>query len=156
MKNAVTLKGLLLDNTWLNIRCPILPWKFKMVLALKLVSSCHDRQAWALEWLDDANNPLLDPYHKAVSHCVTGAMDGGSRLPEWDDMVLWKGFCEVCPWLWSGSAPISLGLAMRGKSRPKTWHRKGNFPRTVCFLLSQPFGEISSLIRGTRRGRGCR
>src|ERR1700722_2465666 len=152
MKNAVTLKGLLLDNTWLT---------FVVLFCLGssrwcLRSSCHDRQAWALEWLDDANNPLLDPYHKAVSHCVTGGMDGGSRLPEWDDMVLWKSFCGVCPWLWSGSAPISLGLAMRGKSRPKTWHRKGNFPRTVCFLLSQPFGEISSLIRGTRRGRGCR
>jgi hypothetical protein len=183
MKQTVTLKGLLLDNTRLNIRSPILPWKFKMVLALKLVSSflqllqtpwidprlcintvhfllqttdkkadlsrpflslsfesfpgtqapskphaklkeallelgitlleiwhettleerCvlpaqpmsrHDRQAWALEWLDDANNPLPDLYHKAVSHCVTGVMDGGSRLPEWDDMMLWKGFCE--------------------------------------------------------------
>ena len=54
----------------------------------------HSRLAWALEWLDDANNPLPDLYHKAVSHCVTGVMDGGSRLPEWDDMKLWKGVCE--------------------------------------------------------------
>jgi hypothetical protein len=44
--------------------------------------SHHDRQAWVLKWLDDANNPLPDLYHKAVSHCITGVIDGGSRLLE--------------------------------------------------------------------------
>jgi len=54
--------------------------------------SHHDRLAWALEWLDDANNPLPDLYHKAVNRCVTRVMDGSSRLPEWDDMRLRKGY----------------------------------------------------------------
>jgi hypothetical protein len=48
----------------------------------KAPTGYYQRLVLAVEWLEDADNPLLDRYDKPVSHCIQRAI-GESHLADW-------------------------------------------------------------------------
>jgi hypothetical protein len=87
-KEALLELGIMLLEIWHEIT---LESRFSLT---EPPASHYLRLSLALEWLDDAANPLPDLYDKAVNHCVRRFIGGDSRLSKWDDMKLWKGICE--------------------------------------------------------------
>ncbi len=53
----------------------------------------YDRMARALEWLDDTQEPPLDLYQQAVTHCLQVNIDGDTRFLGWEDTKLWDVVC---------------------------------------------------------------
>jgi hypothetical protein len=53
----------------------------------------YDRMARAVEWLDDADEPLPDLYDKSVAHCLRVNIGGDSRFLNWEDTKLWSVVC---------------------------------------------------------------
>jgi hypothetical protein len=69
----------------------------------------YDRMARAVEWLDDADEPLPDLYDKSVAHCFRVNIGGDTRFLDWEDTKLWGVICgdiiaplsKICK-QWSG------------------------------------------------------
>jgi hypothetical protein len=69
----------------------------------------YDRMARAVEWLDDADEPLPDLYDKSVAHCFRVNISGDTRFLDWEDTKLWGVICgdiiaplsKICK-QWSG------------------------------------------------------
>jgi hypothetical protein len=55
--------------------------------------SYYQRLAAAIKWLDDTTDPMPEQYDRAASLCICGAIGGGSRLADWDDMAFWTAMC---------------------------------------------------------------
>jgi hypothetical protein len=87
-KEALLELGIMLLEIWHKIT---LESRFSLT---EPPASHYLRLSLALEWLNDAANPLPDLYDKAMNHCVRRFIGGDSRLPKWDDIKLWKGICE--------------------------------------------------------------
>ncbi|KAH6867305.1 hypothetical protein B0T10DRAFT_572978 [Thelonectria olida] len=56
-------------------------------------SAYYDRMARALEWLDDADEPLPDLYDRAVAHCLRVNIGSETRFVNWEDAKLWNAIC---------------------------------------------------------------
>ena len=54
----------------------------------------HQRLALAMKWLDDPNNPPLDLYDNAVTHCIHGIIGGEARFQKWEDTKFWDTVCQ--------------------------------------------------------------
>lgn len=54
----------------------------------------YDRLVKALEWQDDATNPMLGLYGQAVSQCLTGNNLSAGKLVDWEDSKLWSSICS--------------------------------------------------------------
>jgi hypothetical protein len=52
-----------------------------------------ERQGHALGWLGSILETLPPSYHKAVAHCLAGAMTASPPPNGWDDMRLWENMC---------------------------------------------------------------
>ncbi|ETI24882.1 hypothetical protein G647_04252 [Cladophialophora carrionii CBS 160.54] len=52
-----------------------------------------ERQGYALEWLGSILETLPPSYHRAVSHCFTGATTASPPPKGWVDMSLWENMC---------------------------------------------------------------
>jgi hypothetical protein len=69
----------------------------------------YDRMGRAVEWLDDADEPLPDLYDQAVEHCLNVNISGDMRFLDWEDSKLWSVICgdiieplsKICK-QWSG------------------------------------------------------
>ena len=59
----------------------------------KAPKAYYDRMARAAEWLDDVDEPLLDLYDKAVTHCLHVNISGDTRFLDWEDAKLWSVIC---------------------------------------------------------------
>ncbi|KAB5586280.1 hypothetical protein GE09DRAFT_945472 [Coniochaeta sp. 2T2.1] len=53
----------------------------------------YQRLALAIEWLDDAADPMPEQYEKAASLCIRCVIGGTSNFAGWDDMAFWSAVC---------------------------------------------------------------
>ncbi|KAB5582281.1 hypothetical protein GE09DRAFT_1166780 [Coniochaeta sp. 2T2.1] len=56
-------------------------------------SGYYQRLALAIEWLDDAADPMPEQYEKAASLCIRCVIGGTSNFAGWDDMAFWSAVC---------------------------------------------------------------